>query len=201
MGWARWHRGHQGLQSASKLRVHSIDDQDSTGPWIREEFPGLFSSRATVLPGMYRGGDTDLVLSRFVEEQIHGHGPLGDLYPNYDGGDIWSRTLGRVRGIKEGDTPSFLYLIPNGLGDPQRPWLGSWGGRFEGAANRYADVPDRDLDTSGDPDPRMAPSIAGDRITRTTSSPGWTGAQALREGEPPAGCPHLWRAGAGRERR
>src|SRR5262249_12723148 len=92
----------------------------------------------------------------WVEEHIRGHGPLGDLYPNYDGGDIWSRTLGRVRGIKEGDTPAFLSLIPNGLFDPKRPWLGSWGGRFEGEANGYVDVPDADWDTSGDPDPRMA---------------------------------------------
>ena len=37
-----------------------------------------------------------------------------------------------VRGIKEGDTPSFLSLVPNGLSDPVHPWLGSWGGRFQG---------------------------------------------------------------------
>src|SRR5262249_49788031 len=74
----------------------------------------------------------------------------------YNGGDIWSRTLGRVRGIKEGDTPSFLHLVPNGLGDRARVDLGSWGGRFEGRRNRYADVADRDLDTTHDPDPRMS---------------------------------------------
>jgi hypothetical protein len=140
----------------AKLRVNAIHDQDSTGPWIRQEFPGLFFIRAErCYRGMYRGGDTELVSSRFVAAHIHGHGALGDLYPSYDGGDIWSRTLGRVRGTKEGDTPSFLYLVPNGLGDPERPWIGSWGGRFEGAENRYADVPDGDRDTSGDPDPRM----------------------------------------------
>src|SRR5262249_53491059 len=80
-------------------------------------------------------------------------------YPDYNGGDIWSRTLGRVRGIKEGDTPSFLHLVPNGLGDLVRPWLGSWGGRFEaereGEAHRVTDVTDADRDTSGDPAPRM----------------------------------------------
>src|SRR5208337_1093310 len=26
----------------SNLRVHAIGDQDSTGPWIREQFPGVF---------------------------------------------------------------------------------------------------------------------------------------------------------------
>ena len=53
---------------------------------------------------------------------IHGHGPLGDLYPDYKGGDIWSSRLGQVRGIKEGDTPSFLSLVPNGLTDVDHPW-------------------------------------------------------------------------------
>jgi hypothetical protein len=141
----------------SRLRVHAIGDQDSTGPWIREQFPGLFMiTPQRAYRGMYRGGDTSLVSPERVEAHVKGHGPLGDLYPNYNGGDIWSAKLGRVRGIKEGDTPSFLSLIPNGLGDVERPWLGSWGGRFEGKGSRLTDVADMDLDTSGDPDPRMS---------------------------------------------
>jgi hypothetical protein len=31
----------------------------------------------------------------------------------------------------EGDTPSFFPLIQNGLGDPEHPEYGSWGGRFK----------------------------------------------------------------------
>jgi hypothetical protein len=31
----------------------------------------------------------------------------------------------------EGDSPSFLYLINNGLGNPEQPDWGSWGGRYE----------------------------------------------------------------------
>ena len=141
----------------SKLRVHAIGDQDSTGPWIREQFPGLFMiTQRRAYRGMYRGGDPSLVSSEWVEANIHSHGSLGDLYPNYNGGDIWSAKLGRVRGIKEGDTPSFLALVPNGLFDPERPWLGSWGGRFGGEGRRPADLADVDLPTSGDPDPRMS---------------------------------------------
>ena len=105
---------------------------------------------------MYRGDDTSLSSSEWVRKNIHGHGPLGDLYPDYNGGDIWSSTLGQVRGIKEGDTPSFLSLVPNGLGDPTHPRLGSLGGRFEGEGGHLTDVPDTDLDTTGDPDPRMS---------------------------------------------
>ena len=31
----------------------------------------------------------------------------------------------------EGDTPSWLALIPNGLNDPEHPDRGGWGGRYE----------------------------------------------------------------------
>jgi hypothetical protein len=141
----------------SKLRVHAIGDQDSTGPWIREQFPDLYTiTQRRAYRGMYRGGDRSLVSPEWVEANIHGHGPLGDLYPNYDGGDIWTARLGRVRGIKEGDTPSFHSLVPNGLADGEHPGLGSWGGRFEGEARRLTDVADSDLETSDDPDPRMS---------------------------------------------
>jgi hypothetical protein len=141
----------------SNLRVHAIGDQDSTGPWIRKQFPGLFMiTQRRAYRGMYRGGDASMVSSEWVETHIQGHGALGDLYPNYRGGDIWSGTLGLVRGIKEGDTPSFLSLVPNGLSDPAHPWLGSWGGRFRGEGNQLTDIPDPDIDTKGDPDPRMS---------------------------------------------
>ena len=141
----------------ARLRVHTIGDQDSTGPWIREQFPGLFMiTQRRAYRGMYRGGDASLVSADWVETHIHGHGALGDLYPNYRGGDIWSGTLGQVRGIKEGDTPSFLSLVPNGLSDPVHPWLGSWGGRFQGEGNQMTDIPDHDIDTGGDTDPRMS---------------------------------------------
>ncbi len=139
------------------LRVHAIGDQDATGPWIREQFPNLLTiTHRRAFRGMYRGGETRLVSPEWVEANTHGHGRLGDLYPSYNGGDNWTTKLGRVRGIKEGDTPSFLSLVPNGLSDSERPWLGSWGGRFEGEARLLTEVADTDLDTSGDPDPWMS---------------------------------------------
>jgi len=48
-----------------------------------------------------------------------GHGPLGALYP--------TNTHPRQ---KEGDTGTFLYLLPVGLGDPDQPTWGSWAGRY-----------------------------------------------------------------------
>lgn len=89
------------------LRVHAVYDQDSTGQWIKATFPDVwYLTRYHGIRGMYRGGDTALVGPEWVEKQIRPYGPLGALYPNYNGGDIWARRLGPVRGIKEGDTPS-----------------------------------------------------------------------------------------------
>ena len=123
-----------------KVRVHAIGDQDRTGPWIKATYPDLFyiTSRQ-VFRGVYKDGDASLVTWEWVEQNItHGHGPLGAAYPNYNGGDPW----GRVRGVKEGDTPSFLYLLPNGLGNPQQPTWGGWGGRFAGTGPQYEDDKD-----------------------------------------------------------
>jgi hypothetical protein len=144
----------------ANLRIHSIYDQDSTGPAIKRDWPDLFYiTRNHGVRGMYRGGDTALVSSDWVETHVTAaHGPLGALYPNYDGGDIWSGKLGRVRGIKEGDTPSFLSLFPNGLNRPDRPELGGWGGRMtpeDPRRLRWIDIADPDAPPA-DPDPRMS---------------------------------------------
>jgi len=46
-----------------------------------------------------------------------GHGPLGAAYPDIAYG-------------MEGDIPSFLALLPNGLNAPEHPDWGGWGGRY-----------------------------------------------------------------------
>lgn len=143
----------------SRLRVHFVYDQDKTGPWIQEEFPELYCIfRHHGIRGMYRGGDTTLVRSRWVETNIHNHGALGDRYVNYKGGDIWGRQLGRVTGIKEGDTPSFLNLLSNGLNIPDHPEWGSWGGRFKKdntTSNLWTEAVDSVANYKTDMDPRM----------------------------------------------
>lgn len=117
----------------AKLRVYTISDQDDAGPWLRREFPKLFY---IVSPGGNYGRATwsgiagcrhykngpghkfHLVDNPWLEENvIKNHGPLGALYP-------------RVAYIMEGDTPSFLGLINNGLGWHISPAYGGWGGRY-----------------------------------------------------------------------
>jgi len=47
------------------------------------------------------------------------HGPLGALYPT-----------NTTHPQKEGDTMTFLYLVPTGMNDPDQPGWGSWAGRY-----------------------------------------------------------------------
>lgn len=115
-------------QLIGKLRVYAISDQDDSGAWIRKNFPDLFY---IVSPGRYQDGtwagimsvipgiNNDVVSNFWMAENIQqGHGALGAIYPSV------------VFGV-EGDTPSFLYLINNGLNSPEHPNWGSWGGRYE----------------------------------------------------------------------
>ena len=119
----------------AKLRVSSISDQDDAGPWIRREFPALFYivSPSTPTGGEYAyatwtgisgdayyrngaGADSTTVTNEWLEANIR-KGPLGKLYP-------------RFMFIMEGDTPSYLGLIDNGLNSFRRPDWGGWGGRY-----------------------------------------------------------------------
>jgi hypothetical protein len=112
----------------ARVRVYTISDQDNTGPWIRRNFPDLFY---VVSPGGYGasiwiainsvidGIDNTSISNPWLREHIQqGHGPLGAAYPDVAYG-------------MEGDTPSFLSLIPNGLSVPEHPDWGGWGGRYE----------------------------------------------------------------------
>ncbi len=52
-------------------------------------------------------------------DMLTGHGPLGALYPT-----------NTTHKQKEGDSMSFLYLVPTGMNDPRHPNWGSWAGRY-----------------------------------------------------------------------
>lgn len=122
----------------AKLRVYTISDQDDTGPWIRKNFPGLFyiaspgyhaagayhyatwtGISGDRFHGRFSGADFSLVDNPWLDENIRtGHGPLGAEHPH-------------TEFLMEGDTPSFLFLVENGLSAPEHPDYGSWGGRYE----------------------------------------------------------------------
>jgi len=121
----------------SRLRVYTISDQDDSGPWLRKTFPSLFYVAS---PGYHAGGgyhhatwsgisgdkfhgrfvgaDFSIVDNPWLDQNVRSKGPLGAKHPF-------------TKFLMEGDTPSFLYLVDNGLGDPEHPDWGSWGGRYE----------------------------------------------------------------------
>jgi len=154
-------RGADGIRTAAaRLRVHAIGDQDSTAAWAKATFPEVpWITRAWGYRGMYRGGDRQLVDAAWLQRCILPNGPLCALFPVYSGGDIWSKKLGKVDGIKEGDTPSWLGLIPNGLHFPDHPEWGGWSGRVRvvGTSRWTCDgVVDRLPGDESEPRPEMS---------------------------------------------
>ncbi|KAA9131044.1 DUF1593 domain-containing protein [Marinihelvus fidelis] len=127
----------------AKLRVYTISDQDDSGPWLRKTFPDLFYIAS---PGFHAGGayhmstwigiggdnfhgrfvgaDFELVDNPWLDEHIRSKGPLGAQYP-------------QVEYMMEGDTPSYLNLVDNGLSHPDHPDWGGWGGRYEFYTPRF----------------------------------------------------------------
>jgi hypothetical protein len=120
----------------SQLRVYAISDQDDAGPWIRGEFPDLsyIVSPSTADGGQYSsatwtgisgdryyrnapGADFATVSNKWLDEHVRSKGSLGETYPQY-------------LFIMEGDTPTFLGLIQNGLASYRNPGWGGWGGRY-----------------------------------------------------------------------
>ncbi|KAL4789337.1 hypothetical protein BDV19DRAFT_395155 [Aspergillus venezuelensis] len=145
----------------SRLRVYAISDQDDTGHWIRTTYPDIFYMCSihgwnnyalatwTGISGDiagkdefrdHGGPDTSLVSASWLKTHIQ-IGPLGAVYPDY-------------KFLMEGDTPTFLYLVQNGLGSPEHPEYGSWGGRYTPvdpgfSAKHYADAADRVIGADG----------------------------------------------------
>jgi len=119
--------------AASRIRIYCIWYQDGGGGWIQTNIPQAHINEA------YRWDDVwdyesydnaskpgkpsanppeiqELMKPVWVNENVNtGHGPLGVLTPQSY--------------ISEGDTPSFLHLINNGLAAHLDYTLGGWGGR------------------------------------------------------------------------
>ena len=108
-----------------KFRLYTITDQDmvyamrmdraySSHQWLRREFPEdlmlVWDESAWLNQNALGVRNWDK-----YAEQIQGHGEMGKVYPHY----LW--------GV-EGDTPSFLNVMPNGLNDPEHPEQVGWGG-------------------------------------------------------------------------
>ncbi|KAJ0415301.1 hypothetical protein BJY00DRAFT_327121 [Aspergillus carlsbadensis] len=139
----------------SRIRVYAISDQDDCGVWIRSTYPDIFYICSLHGWSQYRlaawmgisgrvdgSGPDDSVFSReWIARNIQ-VGPLGAVYPDY-------------KFLVEGDSPTFLYLIQNGLGASEYPGWGSWGGRYigldlRGTVRHYADAVDTVVGKDGE---------------------------------------------------
>ncbi len=116
-----------------KLQVHAIGDQDRHRDLLLREYKdvtfiangfawlGFTGVRElSAFRGMYMTGDQSLQDAAWVKKHVH-ISPLGECYQLHGHG---------TNGMKEGDSPSFLGLINNGLNVPDHPGFGGWGGRY-----------------------------------------------------------------------
>ncbi len=110
----------------NKIRAYAITDQDrpqrssyeiSSHAWMRREFSEDLLFIWDECAWKYQNGTGKANWERYTEH-IQNHGNLGNQYPKY----VW--------GV-EGDTPSFLHVLPNGLNDPEHPTQAGWGGYSE----------------------------------------------------------------------
>ncbi|GGZ37426.1 hypothetical protein GCM10007049_33290 [Echinicola pacifica] len=111
-----------------KIPTYAITDQDrdykegtpfetSAQQWLRKEFSEDLMYLWDECAWKYQNGTGKKYWEEY-EKHIQPKGHLGKVYPKYKYG-------------VEGDTPAFLYLMPNGLNDPMIPGQVSWGGYFE----------------------------------------------------------------------
>ncbi|NQU88108.1 MAG: DUF1593 domain-containing protein [Mariniphaga sp.] len=109
-----------------KIRAYAITDQDrpqrssfeiSSHAWMRREFSDDLLFIWDECAWKFQNGTGKANWDEY-ETHIQNHGSLGSQYPKY----VW--------GV-EGDTPSFLHILPNGLNNPDIPNQAGWGGYSE----------------------------------------------------------------------
>jgi hypothetical protein len=109
------------LSSADKFAEHTTTVAPPFALWVDTFRPELerrrWYHRFSALTARAGGFD--------IERDVRtGHGPLGALYPT-----------NTTHWCKEGDSMSFIYLLPTGLNDPNQPTWGSWAGRYSPNTN------------------------------------------------------------------
>lgn len=130
----------------AKIRVYSIADQDETADWIKQNHPDVFYLYSRdQFRGIWASGDQEIVSRAWLNQHVStGHGALGSP-------EIYAPNAASKKGVKEGDTPAYFWVLRNGLSDPEAPTWGNWGGRFRysGAGSEF--VPAEDIN-NGRPD-------------------------------------------------
>jgi hypothetical protein len=112
-------------KATSKIRIYCIWYQDGGGQWIEDNIPEAYIFEAFGWDNTWdyqsTSGDNPSEVRAYMtsswlrEHQTTNHGDLGAYTPQSY--------------VSEGDTPSFLNLINNGLRAHEDYTLGGWGGR------------------------------------------------------------------------
>lgn len=118
----------------SRLRLTSYDVFGPHTTNIAPSFPILVNTFQPPLEGKrwyHRFSALTSTAGGFdlAQDVLTGHGPLSALYPT-----------NTTHWAKEGDSMTFLYLVPTGMNDPEQPGWGSWAGRY-GLNTNYAGQP------------------------------------------------------------
>ncbi len=122
---------------AKKLRVYFIGKQDSSNDWIIDNFTNMWLILAldkggdkwqSGYRGMFWGGDMSITSKEWLHKNIIDLNPLAQMYP--DKASTGGENKNPYGAMKEGDSPSMLYFINNGLNNAEHPSWGGWGGRY-----------------------------------------------------------------------
>ncbi len=158
---------HDAPEIAPNIRIYSIastnTQHDSLSrnyiyKFMEEKYPGLWWIENGVLPkwrhetfrGVYQGGIQagEWNTTSFIGENIKGHGSYHNGLFKQKCGDVFPVANWPKNSLKEGDSPSMLYLLSPviaKIGNVDDPTQESWGGRFRKAMpqkypNYYVDL-------------------------------------------------------------
>jgi hypothetical protein len=117
-------RGTDGYaQFKSKLRLSSYDAFGEHTAQVAPPFPLWVNTFQPAIDGRRWYHQFSAITARAggfdASRDLLTRGPLGALYPT-----------NTTHWLKEGDSMTFLYLVPTGMNDPERPGWGSWAGRY-----------------------------------------------------------------------
>jgi hypothetical protein len=159
--------------AVSRIRIYCIWYQDGGGGWIQTNIPGAYINEAyrwnktwdyqsiTNAPRNRPSANPPEIQAYMnypwlSENVTNNHGPLGAMYPQ--------------KYVSEGDTPSFLNLINNGLEADLDYTLGGWGGRSAYDDPAFPNhITDKSLTDDGDPNKmywRWIPAAQNDFAAR-----------------------------------
>lgn len=143
---------HDDPTIAPKIRIyvigssntgHDPESRDYVYAFMRSQYPRLWWIENGIMPkrshdtfrGVYLGGNQEGEWSNveFITRNIRGRGSRHNGLFDERGGDAFPVATSPAGTLKEGDSPSFLYLLSpqvGGVGNVDDPTQESWGGQF-----------------------------------------------------------------------